>query len=1063
MADNIKRFSIVLDGKEQVFNSVKDMAAAVRQARKDFEEFGVTGSRSAKQVAREISLADAQVKDIQKSTKATNLNENFDNLAKSLTAVSAGFGVAQSAIALFSSDSEKASEAATTAQGALAFALGVSSLAQIKLGEKTIAATIALRAETAAANTSNVAMKALNKTIAANPVGALIVGITALVGVIYLLSDSITQAEKNQKALNDALLDAQKSTRSQVNEIRLLESIVTDYNKTEEQRLGAYTKLQKLIPSLNGLTMEQALAQDELSKATERYIKYAEAKAIVDVFGKKIAEEELKILEAKNKTSGETIKWYDEIVKVLAKGLIPISGEYVAQEYELSRATTIKNNTIRESNELIAALKPILEENAGIVTQFEGEEEANALAAKARAAALAKAEKDRAARLKEINAQLERQFQLEKDLLDQLAKRANLQFKFDEQIIKDAEAVLESQEELLKSLGIQFETPLMKLQRELRETYLSALPSNQVLDKSLEYFTEFWSGMQNMVKSGALIITGNLDDILKEFVKNSLKETEGLSEETISFIVDSQVKAFKAFVPESLQQQTVDYFNNLQQIVIQLEKLQATDAGLLVSIPKNVDTTQELINLTEYYANLIENRKELGLDEVQIQRMISERVVEQFGLKQLMLPLEEKGVKLSETEIAVRTKNNELVLQLAETIVTTITNQGLFNAELSVGAARLADIIKKIQEAREEQMALLREQAFPSFFNEFETAVKAGGESLDNFFKILSDNFEDLSKIFTPEQFASLFEALDNGLIDTTKLSKTQLLDLKNTLLKYQETFDQSIEDSGENIDSTIEKINKSLRKIKWQELGDAATKFLQEFTAALNSLDNILTEKAAFKLEKLTKTYERERAKITKTDEASNQKRLELEKEYQANKTAFEKKERIRSLKFSAVQTVANGAQAVIKALADLGPIAGGIAAGVTAALTIVQLDLINQQIQAAQSLRRGGLIRFAGGGYVQGLSHEYGGVKYQGGGIELEGKESIINRQSTLQYGGLLSQINQSGGGKPIVVETAMDSRLIEVLAKERNTPIRAYVIEQDITRAQAINKRLEELSTL
>jgi hypothetical protein len=99
--------------------------------------------------------------------------------------------------------------------------------------------------------------------------------------------------------------------------------------------------------------------------------------------------------------------------------------------------------------------------------------------------------------------------------------------------------------------------------------------------------------------------------------------------------------------------------------------------------------------------------------------------------------------------------------------------------------------------------------------------------------------------------------------------------------------------------------------------------------------------------------------------------------------------------------------------------------------------------------------------GGFIDGPSHEQGGV-YAGGGYTLEGNESVINRQSTLQYSGLLSQINQSGGGRPIVVQSPMDSRLVEALAKQKTEPIRAYVVEQDITKAQSINRRLEQLAS-
>jgi hypothetical protein len=39
--------------------------------------------------------------------------------------------------------------------------------------------------------------------------------------------------------------------------------------------------------------------------------------------------------------------------------------------------------------------------------------------------------------------------------------------------------------------------------------------------------------------------------------------------------------------------------------------------------------------------------------------------------------------------------------------------------------------------------------------------------------------------------------------------------------------------------------------------------------------------------------------------------------------------------------------------------------------------------------------------------------------------------------------------------------DSRIVEALAKQKQTPIRAYVLGSDITNEQMISKRLDDLS--
>ena len=167
-----------------------------------------------------------------------------------------------------------------------------------------------------------------------------------------------------------------------------------------------------------------------------------------------------------------------------------------------------------------------------------------------------------------------------------------------------------------------------------------------------------------------------------------------------------------------------------------------------------------------------------------------------------------------------------------------------------------------------------------------------------------------------------------------------------------------------------------------------------------------------------------------------------------------------IKSLQFQLIQAIADTAQAVI---ANLEIPLLAVAVG---ALGAAQVALIAQQLQAAQSMASGGRIRMGAGGVVIGPSHEQGGVSFASGGFNLEGGESVINKQSSMNYGGLLSQINQMGGGVPIVnnpSNSLMEERLIQAIAKTKNEPIRAYVLNSEITSGQAINRRLDELATI
>ena len=250
-------------------------------------------------------------------------------------------------------------------------------------------------------------------------------------------------------------------------------------------------------------------------------------------------------------------------------------------------------------------------------------------------------------------------------------------------------------------------------------------------------------------------------------------------------------------------------------------------------------------------------------------------------------------------------------------------------------------------------------------------------------------------------------------------------------------------------------------RKLQ-QDTISGITATIQAFQSVLNSLAQTTSQYYAFQLDLLAQQSEDIQSKIVGDSKEAVDLRLEQEKIYNEKKKQLEKQSAVTALRISLAQSLANTAEAITRAF-TAGPVVGQIAAGIIAGISAAQVALIGSQISQIQSLQRGGMIKGQGGFMVSGPSHEYGGVKFQGGGVELEGGEAVINRVSSIQYGGLLNQINQLGGGRPLTSNTFDDSRIVEALAKQRSEPIRAYVVEQDITNKQGVTRRLEQLSQI
>lgn len=312
--------------------------------------------------------------------------------------------------------------------------------------------------------------------------------------------------------------------------------------------------------------------------------------------------------------------------------------------------------------------------------------------------------------------------------------------------------------------------------------------------------------------------------------------------------------------------------------------------------------------------------------------------------------------------------------------------------------------------------------------------------------------------------------------LGVTELSAQQTQDYTNEILllierlglakteatNFEEGVDGVAKKMGE-LNAEVEKnkslVEKAFAKQQFQDFIEGLQQGIQQIQEVLGALQQTTQSFYDAQFDTLEKRYARIQETIVGSTEAANKKRIEAEKAYQAEREKLEKNAAKTQLRISLAQSLANTAEAVTRVFAQTG--VGGIIAGsLVAAASAAQSAIIANQLATIDNYQRGGIMKRQGGGFVTGPSHEMGGVKFQGGGVELEGNEAVINRVSTINYMGLLDQINQAGGGRPIS-SLANESRLIEAIAKQRSTPIRAYVVESDITAKQETARRLERLS--
>lgn len=165
---------------------------------------GITSGPAFEAARKKAGELDDQMRDLNTAIKGTGSDtRKIDGLISLASGVAGGFAVAQGAIALFGGESEDVQRALVKVNAAMSILQGLQAIQNIL--QKESAASLLL--QTTATEGATVATQGLNVAMKANPVGLLIVGITALFTAISIFGDSEGDASEKTKALNELLLE----------------------------------------------------------------------------------------------------------------------------------------------------------------------------------------------------------------------------------------------------------------------------------------------------------------------------------------------------------------------------------------------------------------------------------------------------------------------------------------------------------------------------------------------------------------------------------------------------------------------------------------------------------------------------------------------------------------------------------------------------------------------------------------------------------------------------------------------------------------------------------------
>lgn len=279
------------------------------------------------------------------------------------------------------------------------------------------------------------------------------------------------------------------------------------------------------------------------------------------------------------------------------------------------------------------------------------------------------------------------------------------------------------------------------------------------------------------------------------------------------------------------------------------------------------------------------------------------------------------------------------------------------------------------------------------------------------------------------EQVDAYIKKNEESTAEYIELTKTQWIDFYTELASSITTF--------------ITTINSQLTAGRLSVLEDEKAASLKIFDEQKNAYWNLQDEKT-----------NAEQFKFDKDKEFADA-RIALEQDFDDKKKEIEYKAAVRNYEASLLQGTVNAAGAILKAGEQGGP---GLMA-ITAILTLLQLAI--QAANPPQKYATGGLIMGAGNGTSDSIP------------AYLSNGESVINAKSTKMFLPILSQINEAGGGVPLMnlpkmatggmvntINNNVDtSRLEQMFSSYFSQTIKAYVVSSEMTNKQNSDNVLKQ----
>ena len=1062
MAKNIA-LTLTLNGVEQTITSVQQLEAAIKDARTALTTTFEGTQDELKAFNKQISDAQQSLDTLRNKKGQEESIKSIGNLAKAGSAVTSSFAAATAAVSLFGGDTERVSKAAEQAQNALTLALSGREIAEGAVAIATGVANLQTTLQTASTNAANVATKRFYATLAANPYTAIAVAIGIVIAAVYALTEAENENLELQKKLIGVRQSAAKELKAQL-------TILTDNVKTQNLELDAIEALKKSYPGFNAFVDKN----NQLNSAGIVFLKakigLMEQEAIIQAGLAIKAEAQIKYEERIAEINDRKATFFKSQGRLEAENAVD---RFLAQQ-ELEKST-------KAATQAIATATQKSEQYSGAIRQgnkiLENQVDLEEKGKKAKDDATDAIEKQRQEYLKLLDAQNE--------VIKNYGKLNEGEVEISNETLDRAKAFEEKGKKLLDDRKAFFTRLNNELVDETQKLLFDIIPTGDELKSIEDIYVELFFSIGSAVSTGAVklldengkaikLTLDNVKELQKEAIDGLKKQQQEILNDTsltkdergirvlnIETQIDRLKKDLSAATPEA-QNALITFYQRIAKTAeIYGKGIKIGDRIISPTTTKDITTT--LTDLTKEVEKILNDPTILaGLKDSAITDVVSnlfkfpQLSIDSFGGSKEALDKYNEGVKIAKQNLVDFGKAQAEQRIESIKVAQALENETQKLLELRQELGATADM-----RTGTEGLVQLSKEQITSYIEFVKDKVSQEPELLAGYLESVYKKRGELLERLGEQGVIDLFAGISTGFNDLKGKSEEDLV----KLISYLETAAKDIETkfgkpAAQSFIDLANNAKKALTSITDQKFLASLQKGITEFISTLSDLSSTINDFYSLQLTKLENQNTRIQAQILGDSVKSNEKRLEQEKIYQEDKAKLEKKAALRSLQISRATALANAAESITKIFAKNEPISAAIFAAIVAANNLVQVGIISAQIGELETYQRGGVIK-GQGGLLVGPAHEQGGIRFGAMGLELEGGESVINRQSTMNYGALLSQINQSGGGKPLVTNNFDDSRILEALAKQRSEPIRAYVVESEITNKQGITKRLEQLS--